>query len=237
MVEASSAPIQMLLVEDDPEIVRTLREGLDPSQFLLNHAATIQSGRQKLLSQLFDIIVLDLNLPDGSGLAIADAVRAAGSDVPILMLTGKSTVPDRVDGFRHGADDYLCKPFAVDELIARVNAVLKRAKPGRRHLLKFADVELDLLTRSVRRHSLQATLSLREVDLLAYLMRHPDTVVARTAILEEVWGDDTDGDSNVVNVYINYLRNKLESSNYPRLIHTIRGVGYIFSETPPEEEY
>lgn len=233
-VDTSSAPLRLLLVEDDLEIVRTLREGLPESRFQLNHAATVEAGRQMLLSQIFDVVVLDLQLPDGSGLAIADALRAAGSDVPILMLTGKSAVSERVDGFKHGADDYLCKPFAVEELLARLTALLKRSRPDRRNLLKYADVELDLLTRVVRRHDLQATLSLREVDLLAYLMHRPEQVVPRSAILEQVWGDDAEGDSNVVNVYINYLRNRLEGGRFPRLIHTVRGVGYILSENAPE---
>jgi two-component system response regulator MprA len=182
----------------------------------------------------YDAVILDLTLPDGSGFELATALRARGCDVPIIILTGRSGVEERLDGFAHGADDYVCKPFAVEELVARLDAVLRRARPERQHLLKYSGVELDLLSRVVRRDDTQATLSDREAALLAFLIRHPEEPISRARLLEEVWGDAAEEDSSVVNVYVNYLRNKLEKGRYPRIIHTLRGVGYMLSETSPD---
>lgn len=215
-------------------MVRTIRESLDAEQFSLDTAATVAEARQRLAARTYDAIVLDLGLPDGNGLELANSLRAAGNDIPILMLTAQSGVDRRLDGFAHGADDYLCKPFAVEELVARLQAILRRARPERQHMLRYAGLELDLLNRVVRRHDLEATLSDREAALLAYLMRNPEQAFSRSTLVEEVWGDDAEAEGSVVNVYINYLRNKLERSRYPRLIHTVRGVGYMLSETNPK---
>jgi DNA-binding response OmpR family regulator len=225
----------VLLVEDDPEVIRIVRDGLEARQFSVDCVSTIADARRQLTRRTFDAVVLDRGLPDGDGLDVADFVRAAGSAVPILMLTAQAGVDRRLDGFAHGADDYLGKPFAVEELVARLNAVLRRARPERHHILKYGDVELDLLRRVVRRHDVEAALSDRETELLAYLLRHPEEPLGRARVVEEVWGDEAEGESNVLNVYINYLRNKLEGGRYPRLIHTVRGVGYMLSEALPEE--
>ena len=218
-------------------MVRAITEGLAPEAFSLVHAGTVAGARWELGANQYDAVILDLALPDGSGLDLADSLRAGGSELPILMLTAKADIDDRVNGFRHGADDYLCKPFALEELVARLHAVLRRARPKHRHILQYADVELDLVHRVVRRQELQATLSAREMDLLAYLMRHPKEVLPRDRILEEIWGADADDESNVLNVYVNYLRNKLERGQYPRLIHTVRKVGYVLSDADPEEDH
>jgi two-component system response regulator MprA len=178
--------------------------------------------------------VLDLTLPDGSGLELAEQVRRAGNRVPILMLTVRDTVRARLDGFRHGADDYLCKPFAVEELAARLRAIHHRARREPGHVLRFGDIELDLLARRARRQDIEITLSAREMDLLAYFLRHPRETLARERILEDVWGAE-DYASNVLNVYINYLRNKLEGTQLPRVIHSVRGVGYMLSDISPDE--
>lgn len=228
------SPNRVLLVEDDADVVQTVREGLDPALYFVDHAATVAEARERLAGRTYDALLLDLGLPDESGLELADGLRCESNDIPILMLTAHSSVAERLAGFGHGADDYLCKPFAVEELAARLGALLRRARPERQHLLKFGDIELDLLTRVMRRKDLQATLSDREAALLAYLIRHPDQQLSRAHLVEEVWGDDAEEEGSVVNVYVNYLRNKLEQGRYPRLIHTVRGVGYMLSETSPE---
>ena len=225
---------RLLLVEDDPGVVQTVRDGLDTALFSLDHAATVAEALGRLTTRTYDVVVLDLGLPDGSGLELADRLRSTGSSVPILMLTARSRVDERLDGFGHGADDYLCKPFAVDELAARLKAVLRRARPERQHLLQYAGIELDLLKRVVSHNGVETTLSDREAALLAYLIRHPEQGLTRAQLIEEVWGDDAEGEGSVLNVYVNYLRNKLEQGRYPRVIHTVRGVGYMLSETSPE---
>lgn len=230
-----SACLHVLLVEDDPEVARTVCEGLETARFSVDHVSTVAGGRQKLATRSYDALILDIALPDGSGLELADTLRASRSPLPVLILTARSTVDERLEGFRHGADDYLCKPFAVDELIARLRALLRRVRPERQHILKYGDVELDLLERVVRRNELQASLSARETELLVYLIRHSEEPLSRSRILEEVWGDDAELEGNVLNVYVNYLRNKLEQGDYPRLLHTVRGVGYMFSQKSPEE--
>ena len=226
---------RVLLIEDDPGVVDAVRDALDSRGFSVQHAPDLATGKQLLSASRPELVVLDLTLPDGSGLGLASSLRADGNDVPILMLTARDSVPERIIGFQHGADDYLCKPFNVEELAARLQAILRRARTGERHVCQYADVRLDLLTRTVQRKDREATLSDREAQLLAYLMRHPEESLPRDRILEEVWGDEAEDDSNVLNVYVNYLRNKIESRAERRLIHTIRGVGYMRSEKDPEE--
>ncbi len=233
-VPTSTPRVRVLVVEDDPEVIQAVRNGLDARRFSFESAPTVAAGREQLAAGKFDVLILDLSLPDGSGLELADELRGAGSDVPILMLTARSGVQERVDGFRHGADDYVCKPFAIAELEARLGAVLRRSRPARPNVLTYADLEFDLLHREVRRGDSRALLSAREADLLAYFLRHADEHLPRSRILEEVWGNETEFESNVVNVYVNYLRNKLEQGRNPRLIHTVRGVGYVLSAADPD---
>jgi two-component system response regulator MprA len=180
-------------------------------------------------------VILDLSLPDGNGLEFSISLNQLHRDLPVLMLTGRSSVKDRVTGFRYGADDYLGKPFAVEELLARVQAILRRIRRGGGHVLTYADVELDLATRTVRRPGIEATLSAREAELLAYFLQHTEQPLGREDILRDVWREEAEDDSNVLNVYVNYLRNKLEGGVMGRLIHTVRGVGYMFSRKEPEE--
>ena len=234
-ISTPPAHLRLLLVDDDPDVVETVRGGLDANRFSVEAVSTVTGGRDRLTRRHYDAMILDVALPDGSGLDLADAIRAADRDLPILMLTAKTSVSERLDGFRHGADDYLCKPFAIEELEARLNAILRRVRSRTPHVLTYADVELDLLRRVVRRGNLQSSLSARETNLLAYLINHAGQPLPRARILEEIWGDQTESESNVVNVYVNYLRNKLERGFYPRLIHTVRGVGYILTEANPED--
>lgn len=227
--------LRILMVEDDLQVVETVREGFAGGDVTLFHAPTIADGHRLLATQQYDALILDLSLPDGSGTEIADACRKAGNDIPIIMVTALDTVEDRITGLRHGADDYLCKPFAVEELSARLEAVLRRSRPKHRHIMKYHDVELDLLRRRVRRNQIDKPLSAREMDLLAYLMSYPEELLTKERILKKLWGDEEHHDSNVLQVYTNYLRNKLEAGKYPRIIHTIRGKGYILTHKNPED--
>ena len=230
-----TATVRVLLVEDDDEVARMVCDGLTTHGFDLERASSLSASKPLLTSRRYDALVLDLTLPDGDGLGLASELRAAGIELPILMITARDSVPERLLGFEHGADDYLGKPFDVDELAARLRVILRRARAGKRHLLRYADLELDLLTRTVRRRHLHATLSDRETALLACLLRRPGEILGRERILQEVWGDEVEEDSNVLNVFINLLRNKIESREHTRIIHSVRGVGYVLSGTEPEE--
>ncbi len=232
---AGSHGYRVLLVEDDDDVAGVVLSGLSAARFRIDRAGSVDDARRCLQHSPYDVIVLDLLLPDGSGLKVAEAIRATGSDVPIVMLTSRDSVDQRVEGLARGADDYVCKPFAIEELDARLQAVLRRSRGRDGHVLRWGDVQLDLIKRIARRGQIVTELSSREADLLAYLMRHPDEKLSREKILEDVWGDDADYGGNVLNVYVNYLRNKLERGVYPRIIHTIRGTGYMFSETDPAE--
>jgi len=216
-------------------VARAVRDGLEPRGFRLVHALSLAAAVQRLTESPFDAVILDLTLPDGNGLDLAGSLRQQNNDIPILMLTAKDRVTERVEGFRHGADDYLCKPFETEELVARLWAILRRARAQQRHILRYADIELDLIARTVRRGSIKEVLSIREADLLGYLLRHPEEVLPRDRILQNVWGDEAEEDSNVLNVYINYLRNKLEGATHSRVIHTVRRAGYVLSLTEPEQ--
>jgi two-component system response regulator MprA len=232
-VSSTSDRIRVLVVEDNREVVETITSGLDADRFWVDAVPTLSDGMQRLSTRQYDAMILDLGLPDGDGLSLADTAREAGRNLPILVLTAKSNLDERLEGFKHGIDDYVCKPFSVEELVARLDAALRRAGPRTRHVLTYADVELDLLRRMVRRGNVQSSLSSRETGLLAFFLRNPEEPLPRARILEEVWGDEAEGDSNVVNVYVNYLRNKLEQGKHGRLIHTVRGVGYVLAQEPP----
>ncbi len=233
-VESVSA-CRVLLVEDDPGVAQAVKDGLGQRGFTVRHASGIASATNLIDAGNTDVIVLDVTLPDGTGLDFAATLRRQHIAIPILMLTAKDTVADRVDGFRHGADDYLCKPFDMTELAARLLAILRRTHPARRHVIAYADVELDLVTRTVRRGDVETSLSAREAELLAYMIRHNETPLTRERILQEVWGQRAEDDSNVLNVYVNYLRNKIDFSADSRMIHTVRGIGYMLSRREPDE--
>ena len=231
----ASMPHRILVAEDDPQVARCVYEGLSAHGYTVFRAPTIAAAKNLLQTHTFDLAILDLTLPDGDGLELARPLRSICRDLPILVLTARTGVADRVRGLRQGADDYLCKPFALEELTARVEAILRRARSSRTHVLSYADLELDLLTRNVRRPGIAATLSAREAELLAYLLRHPEEALSREQILRDVWREETEDDSNVLNVYVNYLRNKTEQGQQIRLIHTVRGLGYMLSRKEPGE--
>ncbi len=220
----------ILIVDDDPRITDLLRRVLAYEGYSVASAASGSEALNRSLERPPDLVVLDIMLPGLDGLEVAQRLRAAGDNVPILMLTARDTVADRVKGLETGADDYLVKPFAPEELVARVKALLRRSQEERHEVLRYADVELDTGTRVAHRGAREIDLSPTEYELLALFMRRPRQVLTREIILDRVWGMDFEGSSNVMEVYIGYLRTKLEVEGESRLIHTVRGVGYVFKE-------
>ena len=222
----------ILIVDDETKITDLLKRILAYEGYSVAVAANGTEALDRTLARPPDLIILDRMLPGIDGLEVARRLRAAGDNVPILMLTALGEVPDRVGGFEAGADDYLVKPFANEELRVRVHALLRRTQPERHEVLRYSDVELDTGTRVAHRGSREIELSPTEYELLALFMRRPRQVLPRDLILERVWGMDFEGSSNVMEVYVGYLRSKLEAAGEPRLIHTVRGVGYVFKEGP-----
>ncbi len=221
--------MRILVVDDDPEIVSFLKRGLTYEGYVVDTAADGTEALAKAHEREPDLVVLDIMMPGIDGIEVSKRLRQAG-DVPILMLTAKGTVADRVAGLDSGADDYLVKPFAFDELLARVRALLRRRQSKEDVLLRFSDLSLNTATREVNRGNEAIELTAQEFDLLELFMRHPRQVLKRVLICEKVWGYDYGGESNVIEVYVLYLRSKLEAGGRPRLIHTVRGVGYVLKD-------
>ncbi|HWZ18551.1 MAG TPA: response regulator transcription factor [Ktedonobacteraceae bacterium] len=220
----------VLVVDDDPGTTGMLRRFLAYEGYSVSIAASGDEALTRTLEHPPDLIVLDILLPTLSGLEVTQRLRAAGDQVPILMLTARDSVADRVEGFEMGADDYLVKPFAPEELLVRVKALLRRNQAIRYEVLRYADVELDMGTRLANRGTRKFVLSPTEFDLLALFLRRPRQVLTREIILNCIWGLDFEGSSNVLEVYIGYLRTKLEAEGEPRLIYTVRGIGYVLKE-------
>lgn len=226
--------LRVLVVEDDAAVAGAVHKSFLQHQIQVEHVKTLaEAGVQLDDGRPFDAMVLDLNLPDGNGLDLARRCRQRGLDLPIIMVTARDAIEDRVTGLQHGADDYLCKPFAMEELYARLDAVLRRVRPTLEHVLRYGDLELDLMKRKLRRGELSASLSMRELDLMAYYIAHAEQEIRKADVLREVWGGEAEYDENVLQVYTNYLRNKTEQGLAPRIIHTIRGVGYVLSQEEP----
>ncbi len=220
---------RILVIEDDEAIVRFVRRGLSYENYEVEVAADGLTGLQKAQQDLPDLVVLDLMLPGLDGMEVCRRLRA-GSNVPILILTARDSVNDRVMGLDMGADDYMVKPFNLDELLARIRALLRRTKPAVPQVLRFADLELDTGTRQARRGERTISLTSKEYDLLELFLLHPRQVLTRDFIFDRVWGYDFGGASNIIEVYMRYLRQKLEEGGEPRLLHTVRGVGYVLRE-------
>jgi len=221
---------RILIIEDDEEISKVIQRGLQLEGYKVEAALDGESGLGLARSWFPDLVILDLMLPGIDGLEVCSRLRAT-SAVPILILTAKESTQDRVDGLDAGADDYLVKPFELDELQARVRALLRRTQQDRATVLLFADLALDTSTRSAIRNDRVIPLTAKEYDLLDLFLRHPRQVLTREMIFDRVWGYDFGGESNVLDVYIRYLRQKLEVGDEIRLIHTVRGVGYVLRET------
>jgi two-component system response regulator MprA len=222
---------RILIIEDDEAILKVLRRVLTYEGYQVDTALDGQSGLNMVRDVLPDLIVLDWMLPGMDGLEVCRRLRAAGS-LPILMLTAKDTIQDRVQGLDAGADDYLVKPFELDELLARIRALLRRTQTDRAQVLTFADLALDISTRQASRKGRLISLTAKEYELLELFLRHPRQVLTREMIFDRVWGYDFGGESNVLDVYIRYLRQKLEEGGEIRLLHTVRGVGYVLREQP-----
>jgi two-component system response regulator MprA len=221
--------MRILVADDDPEIVSVVRRGLAYEGYTVDTASDGSEALAKARDREPDLVILDIMMPGIDGIEVAKRLREGG-DVPILMLTAKGTVADKVTGLESGADDYLVKPFALDELLARVKALLRRHQPREGETLRFSDLSLDTATREVKRGEELLELTTQEFDLLELFLRHPRQVLKRSLIYERVWGYDFEGESNVIEVYVRYLRSKLEAGGKPRLIHTVRGVGYVLKE-------
>ena len=222
---------KILLIEDEPQIASFISRGLQREGYSVSTATDGESGLEKAFGELPDLIILDVMLPGIDGLTVCRQIRDAEMQTPVLMLTAKDAVPDRVAGLEAGADDYLVKPFAFEELLARVRALGRRRAPIESDApLTFADLTLDPTTRMAQRNERNIELTAKEYDLLELFMRHPNQVLTRDQIYDRIWGYDFGGESNIIEVYIRYLRSKLESEGEPRLLHTVRGVGYALRE-------
>jgi two-component system response regulator MprA len=221
--------MRILVVDDDPEIVSFLKRGLTFEGYSVETAGDGAEALAKIREREPDLVILDVMMPGMDGIEVARRLRQA-SAIPILMLTAKGTVADRVAGLDSGADDYLVKPFAFDELLARMRSLLRRTQPVEGEVLRFMDLSLNTVTREVMRGSDAIDLTAQEFNLLELFLRHPRQVLKRDMIYEKVWGYDFGGESNVIEVYMRYLRSKLEAAGQPRLIHTVRGVGYVLKE-------
>ena len=225
--------MRVLLVEDDPRLASIIKTGFAENGVQVVTVATYAEGKAKATLGSFDVILLDVMLPGGSGFDLCQELRAAQVATPILMLTARDTVDDRVTGLNVGADDYLTKPFALQELLARLRALLRRVVPSdddETEVLSFADLTMDLATREVTRGGRSMELTRTEFTLLEMFLRRPRRVLERSFILEEVWGYDFPTTANSLEVYVGYLRRKTEAEGEQRLLHTVRGIGYVLKE-------
>lgn len=219
---------RLLLIEDQPKLLRTLQRGLEEEGHTVVPIDNGDDGFARAQSESVDAVILDLMLPGRDGLSVLRGLRQEGFSQPVLIVTARDAVPDRVAGLDSGADDYLVKPFAFSELLARLRALLRR-NPVR---LRAGDLEIDLLRRRVTRAGEEVALTNREFELLEYLARHANTPVSREAIVRDVWQENSGIMTKVVEVSINHLRRKIERAGRPRLLHTVRGTGYLLGDAP-----
>lgn len=222
--------MHILVVEDEPKTAAFLRKGLTESGFVVDVAANGDDGLHLALNVEYDLVVLDIMLPDRDGWSVLAELRRSGRECPVICLTARDSVSDRVHGLELGADDYLVKPFAFSELVARVRSVLRRGPGKRDDIVRIADLEVDVVRRRATRAGRKLDLGTREFALLELLARSAGEVLSRTLITEQVWGADFDTDSNVVDVAIRRLRQKIGDDFEPKLIRTVRGVGYVLEE-------
>jgi DNA-binding response OmpR family regulator len=228
-------PMRILVIEDQKKVAQALLEGLQRNGFAVSVSFDGEEGFFLLNSEQFDLVILDLNLPKRDGIEILKAIRQKGIALPVLILTARDSVEDRVTGLESGADDYLVKPFAFPELLARVQALLRRSRQDRETTLSVADLQLDLRTRKVSRGSEQIALTARELELLEYLLRNKETIVSREMLARDVWQAPMRATplDNVIDVHITHLRRKIDGPFDMKLLHTVRGVGFILSEDTP----
>jgi heavy metal response regulator len=225
--------MRILVVEDEPKVASFLRQGLEEEGYAVDVATDGTAAEELALGgTTYDLVILDVMLPKQDGFAVLRTLREHRMMTPVLMLTARDSVPDRVTGLDQGADDYLTKPFAFEELLARVRVLLRRSAAQRAPVLELADLRLDPATRQVTRGARKISLTAREFALLEYFLRNAGRVLSRPMLAEHVWGIDFDPDSNVIDVYVGYLRRKVDLPGETPLLHTARGIGYVLRAEP-----
>jgi heavy metal response regulator len=222
--------MKILVIEDEKKVANFLQKGLKEEQYVVDVAYDGLDGEHLATTDDYDLILLDIMLPGKDGIEILETLRRQQINIPVIMLTAKEMVEDKVEGFNAGCDDYICKPFSFEELLVRIRAVLRRGSGAMSNVLTFADLTLDLISHKVIRDGREIELTAKEYTLLEYLVRNPNRVLTRTMIAEHVWDYNYDSFTNVIDVYINYLRNKVDRGFSTKLIHTVRGVGYVLKE-------
>jgi len=222
--------MRILVVEDEKKVAGFVKKGLEEEGYAVDVAHEGEEGLGMALDRLHDLIILDISLPKMDGIEVLRELRKRKVATPVLLLTVRATIEDKVLGLDAGADDYLTKPFAFQELVARVRALLRRRSEALPSVLQYADLTLDPARRSVFRAGKRIDLTAREFALLDYFMRNPERILTRTMILDHVWDYDFDPMTNVIDVYVNYLRKKIDAGREPKLIHTVRGAGYVLKK-------
>jgi heavy metal response regulator len=219
--------MRLLVVEDEKKVASFIKQGLEEEGYAVDVALDGEKGLEMALDRVHDLIILDISLPKRDGLQVLKKLRQQRVNIPVLLLTVRATIEDKILGLDAGADDYLTKPFAFQELVARVRALLRRRAEAEPALLQVADLILDPARRVVSRGGEKIELTAKEFALLEYFMRNPGRVLTRTLMIEHVWNYDFDTMTNIIDVYVAYLRKKIDSGREPKLIHTVRGVGYV----------
>lgn len=222
--------MRILVIEDEKKVASFIKKGLEEEHYAVDTAYDGEEGLNMVEVNEYDLVVLDLMIPKIDGLEVLRRIRGNKNNVPILVLTAKDTVEDIVQGLDTGCDDYLTKPFVFAEFLARIRALLRREKIEKEPVLRVADLTLSLVTHKVTRGGKEIDLTSKEYALLEYFMRNPERVLTRTMISEHVWDYHFDSNTNVIDVYVNYLRRKIDKDFEPKLIHTIRGIGYVMKK-------
>ncbi len=222
--------MHILVVEDEAKVASFIRRGLEAEHYSVDITSDGEAGLTQVFDQDYDLIILDVMLPKRDGLSVLQEMRRHNLRVPVLMLTARDTVVDKVEALDRGADDYLTKPFAFEELLARIRALLRRGSQTQAAVLTLADLRLDPVSREITRAGKRIELTAKEFALLEFFLHQPGRVLSRVVIAQHVWGVDFDTFTNVIDVYVNYVRKKIDADFSPKLIHTVRGVGYVLKE-------